>query len=119
MSSDQNSSSTFGRMRSMIRRAPSLTTCIAVYYLVLILLGLMVDAADPINGLLNILLFTHLFILVAPFAHGPAAILVLVGVPVAIALCAVWLTGWWRVGTIMFLIIGTHLFGLFSAGTLA
>lgn len=80
----------------MIGRAPSLTTCIAVYHVILILFGLAVEAADPLNGLPNILFFTHVFILVAPFTHGPATILVIVGIPAAIALCAVWLKGWWR-----------------------
>lgn len=119
MNGEQNSWPTFGWLRSVLGRPPSLTTCIAVYYVVLILFGLTLDGANPLNGLLNFLLFTHLFILVAPFAHGPAAILAIVGVPVAIALCAARLTGWWRVGSVMLLIIGTHLFGLFSAGTLA
>jgi len=37
---------------------------------------------------------------------------------VAIALCAVWLKGWWRVGSIMALIIGTHLFSFLYAARL-
>jgi hypothetical protein len=116
MSSEQNSRSTFWWLRS--RRAPSLTTCIVVYYAILIILGVIVDFADPLNGIRSMFFLTHLFILVAPFAYGPATILVIVGIPVAIALCAVWLKGWWRVSIIMALIIGTHLFGFFYAARL-
>ena len=115
MSSEQGPGSTFEWLRSMMDRAPSLTTCIAVYYVVLVLLGVLLNIADPIKGNLTILFLTHLFILVAPFAYGPATILVLVGVPVAIALCAVHLKGWWRVVGVMALIIGTHVFGFFYA----
>lgn len=118
MSEERNSRPTSGWLRSLSSRAPSLTTCIIVYYVILVVLGLTHDATDPLEGLLGLLFFTHLFILMAPFAHGPAAILVIVGVPVAIALCAVHLTGWWRVGSIMSLFAGTHLFSLFSASTL-
>ena len=118
MSEERNSRPTFGWLRSLNIRAPSLTTCIIVYYVILVVFGLTHDATDPLNSLLSLLFFTHLFILMAPFAHGPAAILVIVGVPVAIALCAVRLTGWWRIGSIMSLIVGTHLFSLFSASTL-
>jgi|SoiMethySBSTD1v2_1073268.scaffolds.fasta_scaffold227098_3 hypothetical protein len=118
MSSEQHSWSTFGWLRSVIGRAPSLTTCIAVYYVVLVLFGVIVNIVDPLKGILTILFFTHVFILAAPFAYGPATILVIVGVPVAIALCAVWLKGWWRVGSIMALIIGTHLFSFLYAARL-
>jgi hypothetical protein len=118
MNSEQNSWSTFGWLRSVIGRAPSLTTCIVAYYVVLVLLGVIVNIADPLKGVLSLFFLTHLFILMVPFAYGPATILVIVGVPVAIALCAVGLKGWWRVGSIMALIIGTHLFGILYAARL-
>jgi len=118
MSGEQNSRSSFERLRSVIGRAPPLTTCIAVYYVMLILFGVIVDITDPLHGILTILFFTHLFILAAPFAFGPATILLFVGVPVGIALCAVWLKGWWRVASIMAIIIGTHVFGFVYAARL-
>jgi hypothetical protein len=118
MSREQGPWWIFQRLRSAVGRAPSLTACIAAYYALLILFGIVVDIKDPLNGVLNILSLTHLFILVAPFAYGPAIILILVGVPVAIALCAVWLKGWWRIGSIMALVIGAHVFSFVYAARL-
>ena len=115
MSSEQNSWSTFGWLRSVISRPPSLTICIAVYYVVLILFGAFVGISDPLHGVLTILFLTHFFIVAAPSVYGPPIILLLVGVPVAIALCAVWLKGWWRVLSVMAFIIGTHVLSFICA----
>jgi hypothetical protein len=115
MSSEQDPWSTFGWLRSVISRPPSLTICIAVYYVMLILFGAFVGISDPLHGILTILFFTHLFLPLTPFAYGPATVLIFVGVPVAIVLCAVWLRGWWRVASVMALIIGTHVFSFVYA----
>lgn len=93
-------------------------TCIAVYYALLILFGAAVGITDPLKGVLTILFFTHLFLLQVPFVFGVPTVLLIAGVPVAIALCAVWLKGWWRVASIMALIVGTHIFSFLYAARL-
>ena len=99
-------------------QAPRLTICIAAYYCLLVLVGAFSNVNHPIDGVLAMLFLTHMFIVVALPAHGIISVLIIVGVPVAIAVCAVRLTGWWRVIAVMGLLLGSNLYGIYSAAGL-
>jgi len=103
------------RLASALSRPPSLTSCLIVYYLLLAAFGLLA-IGDPKDGTLGVLLFTHIFVLLAPFqGQGGLGVLVLVGIPLGIALCAVRLTGWCRVIGVMGLLIAANSYGVYTA----
>lgn len=104
-------------MMTAIRlQPPSLGICVVVYYAFLVILGIVIGWPDPIAGLLTVLLFTHIFLVLAPtLPHGEIGVLVLVATVIGLPLCAVALKGWWRVVAFMGLLLAANLYGVYIA----
>ncbi|MGH6890988.1 MAG: hypothetical protein ACREEP_01900 [Dongiaceae bacterium] len=110
-----------------LRPAPKLSTCIIAYYIALIVFGMVwplmvtetaeVGIAKIIEGGLAILLFTHVFFLLAAHIQGDwFSYLMVFGIPVAITSATIKLTGWLRNLVVVGLLFAANCYGLAVAG---
>ena len=97
-----------------LRKPPGAVACILAYYSLLIAYGSIANP-EPIKGVLAVLTVTHFFVVSTIFGMGGLAAIVAVWVPVSIALCFVWLTGWWRAISVLAVLISANLYGIYSA----
>jgi hypothetical protein len=104
--------------------APKLSSCIVTYYGALVLFGIIGSALAPsgvdhsvLSGGLWILFVTHVFFALAIGIQGDwLSYLLVAGIPIAIIVSAIKLTGWARNGVIMALLCSAHAYGFAVAG---
>ena len=107
-------------MMAIRRQPPSIGTCVVVYYAVLVVVALIIGWPDPVKGLLTVLLFTHIFLVLAPtMPNGEIGVLVLLATVIGLPLCAVALKGWWRVVIFIGLLLAANLHRVYVAFHLA
>lgn len=107
--------------------APKLSSCIVAYYGALVLFGIIGSALAPsgvdhsvikvLSGGLWILFVTHVFFALAISIQGGwLSYLLVIGIPTAIIVSTIKLTGWLRNGAIMALLFTAHAYGFAVAG---
>jgi hypothetical protein len=106
---------------------PKLSTCIAAYYGVLVLFGVIGSALAPsavepslgevLSGGLWLLFLTHVFFVLAIAIQGDwLSYVLVVGIPVAIIVAMMRLNGWPRNAAVIGLLFAAHAYGLAVAG---
>ena len=107
--------------------AVKVVTCVIAYYIALFVLGMLWPLAsdDPLKmgvggfflGGVALISITHYFFILAPSIQGDwLSYLMVGGVPVAIILAVVKLTGWIRNVAIVVLLFAAHFYGFVVAG---
>lgn len=107
--------------------APRLRTCVAIYYVMLVLFGIIGSFLAPasvdhgltsiLRGGLWIIFLTHFFFIASiPIQHDWLSFLMFFGVPTGMMVAATRLTGWLRNLAVVGLLLMAHAYGLAVAG---